>query len=217
MKTLLVIGFPHSGITMLRKVLGRCKGVYEHPVEEHQLTQKIIDKAGKNKAIAIKYPMPVNYWRPEYHGYEKIFIFRNPSFVMSSINRRKAKNDPGHTIEYLESAGDLWLHKRGTPRLRCIRYEDLWARDKTPFKELLYRLGLNFSRDIFDGNNNPGPEPRSDLVDPYRLWQVNQPIHNMNYPEKIELTEQQKEFIVKSEVFNKIYPEGALRCKNTQK
>ena len=98
--------------------------------------------------------------------------------------------------------------------LYTIFYEDLFNNNFEKLRDILDRVGLKYTDDIFNNSNYDNfivdkniPEviPPPTDHDNFRSWQINQPFENMNNPDKINLTEKQKKFIVSNPLINKYF------------
>ena len=80
-KKILLFGFPHSGTSILKTIIGHIDSV-----EEYLLETDTIDNISTNKPFMIcKTPYcKDDYFSDKYKDYIKIFIIRNPLFIFSS-------------------------------------------------------------------------------------------------------------------------------------
>tara|TARA_R100001163_G_scaffold65827_2_gene65335 strand:+ start:5943 stop:6683 length:741 start_codon:yes stop_codon:yes gene_type:complete len=228
MKKIFIFGFPHSGTTILQTIFSHVDSVYSNNDESMKIDAKTIDKFEKTKKsdIVIKYPYYDDSWieSEEYGDYHKIFIMRNPYWLYSSLHRRaqldfgkkpdaynnKHWNDvsrayvisPKHSIENWERVSKKWLEYRNNPvdKVYCIKYEDLFENNYQNLKDILDKIGLEYTDDIFDNTkykNTYKNMRRVNCLHRYehlklRNKQINEPFKNMNLPKKITLTDKQK-------------------------
>lgn len=173
-KSVFVFGFPHSGTTILRTVIGRCRGITE-------VREESIRPPDDDRRYVFKWPAASEDFCCS-GRYDRVFILRNPLCVFSSIFRRFPARElpPGHSIEDWERAAELFLRKRGSS-VMTILYEDLFPSSHSALRTLVGALGLDFHEHILHGCEPTGPAPSPVREhSPYRYWQVSQPFRCMN-------------------------------------
>ena len=85
-------------------------------------------------------------------------------------------------------------------------------------KKILNSIGFLYDDTIFDntlytnisnksGNEIPQEKPDEKKHGHFRKWQINQPISNMNDPQKIVLTEKQRQQILSSQSILIVFPD----------
>ena len=136
----------------------------------------------------------------------KIFIMRNPIWVMSSINKRfNYKPQQDHTLnDYIQTL-ELFKKYKENPidGLHLILYEDIFENNFEKLKEILDLMNLKYSNEIFDNSqyNNIINKDRYVHIptEPYHInqgefrnWQINQKFENNNFPEKIDILGEEK-------------------------
>ena len=219
MKKILIVGFPHSGTSILRHILGKSSNVKEQFTEEYHplLNNYICDKDF--------YLMKIPFFRKEfiskdYDNIIKIFIIRNPLFVMSSINKRFGKDSvpENHKLNSYISTLKLFLDCKNNnyKNTYTIRYEDLFENDYHNLKLLLDKIGLKYNNTIFTNEVDsswgwprekiPKIKPNNKDHSMYRVWNNCQPFVNNNDLSKIDLTDEQKKNILKNKTIKIIYP-----------
>ena len=218
-KKIIVFGFAHSGTTILKSIIGHIDDV-----EEIYPEQKIIKpeqlKTDK-EYIVCKWPqvLPI-FFESSYQDYIKIFIIRDPRWVFSSLNRR---DNPKMLLKYSLRAyyknAKLFHQFRQSsdiPNLYTLKYEDMFENNFSNLKQILDSIGFLYDDTIFDnrlfknicnqkGDYVPKEKPDEKKHGHFRKWQINQPISNMNDPQKIDLSEQQQQ-ILSSQIIHQIYP-----------
>lgn len=173
-KSVFVFGFPHSGTTILRTLIGRCGGIKE-------VVDETTRPPDESQRYVFKWPYAEETFchREEYH---MVFILRNPLFAFSSILRRFPARElpPGHSVEDWERAAELFIRKRGS-RVMTILYEDMFLSSHKLLRTLIQGLGLKFEEHILYGieQTRPAPSPSREHSS-YRYWQVSQAFRCMN-------------------------------------
>lgn len=217
-KPILICGFPHCGTSILKSIIGHIEDVDEIIRETDYIS---VDKLNNSKHKYVLGKTP--YFKDEiltkkYDDYIKIVIIRNPCYVYSSLNKRYNYKIPvnlglgNHYLKFLEKIDYLINKKRDN--LYTIFYEDLFNNNFEKLRDILDRIGLKYTEDIFDNSkyNNfivdkiiPKVLPMRTDHDNFRTYQINQPFKNMNYPNNIDLTENQKNFIVSNPLIKKYF------------
>jgi hypothetical protein len=227
-KKIFIFGFPHSGTTILRTIISHIPKVYT-VIEETFLIDRSIEKVELADYDYVLFKNPVlrrEYFQKSFHDVNKIFIIRNPLFVISSYNsRHKDKiNDyfKKNVVDcYLEMArAYLYYQKNTIPNLYFLRYEDMFNDNFSIIKNILSKIDLEFTEDIFDNkkyknishknqnlSNIPTTKPSDLDHEELRLYQVNQELRNNNDIGKIRLSSCQLERILKNQDVNEIYPD----------
>lgn len=216
MSKIIIFGFPHSGTSILKSIIGHIDDV-EEIIDE----TNIITKNTTKKYILCKYPYTIDdFFSKKYNNYIKIFIIRNPLYVFSSINKRfnyKINPDQQHSIEAYNSMLNKFIYYKNHPiaNLYTIRYEDLFLNNFQELKKIFNKIGFIYTDKIFDntqynnkiinGINKPNYKPPNVEHGLYRTWQINQPFVNNNDPNKIDLLPSQKEKIKKIHNISYIY------------
>ena len=203
---IIICGFPHSGTTILKSIIGHIDEVEEIYKE----TQKINAKTNK-KFILCKSPFTFEkFFKKEYDNYIKIFIIRNPVYIFSSLNKRFNHNIPDHHSFdiYLNTIKLFIKYKNNNHKnIYTIKYENIFNNNFQELKNILNNIGITANDNIFDNSkyiniSHPGVilennKPKNIQHSKYRTWQINQPFKSNNDISKIDLTEQQKQIIMK--------------------
>lgn len=220
MKKIIIFGYPHSGTSILKSIIGHIDNVYEI-VEEAKKIPENLQLEKKYEYVLIKTPLyhPNIFNDSYYDDFIKIFIIRNPLFVFSSINRRNVNNIETHTPKYYSFVLTRFIHYENKPlkNVFTIRYEDLFDSNFQNIKNILNKIGLKYSNTIFDNskytnkikNNVPisNNKPSESNHVSFRQWQINQPFVSNNLLSKIQLTHNQLNEIVNDKNILSVYPE----------
>lgn len=219
-KKIIVFGFAHSGTTILKSIIGHINDVNEiYPeqkiIKPHQL------KTDK-EYILCKWPQVLpDFFKSSYDDYIKIFIIRDPRWVFSSLNRRNnIKMSSKYSLQSYHQNVQFFHQFRDSSKisnLYTIRYEDMFENNFCNLKRILDSIGFSYNDTIFNNRlfknicNQKGDFISEEKPDErnhghFRKWQINQPITNMNYPHKIELSEQQQQEIISNHRIQQVYP-----------
>jgi len=236
---ILVTGFPHTGTSILKSKLGECSNLYEVPFETPFVRPEDIHYSGDKENILIKYPMlPIDiraggiaYTRhpdSRYYEYTIIMVIRNPwnvytgmvkagSNPLNNLKVDSGSNDYYSKVEEYEVSAELFRQARGNnfPNIHAIRYEDFFPNNFEKLRELMDKLNLEYTEEIFTNrtkdyihwpgkeyaNIKDGEDYKSDRY-AYRTWQINQPFQNMNG--HIDIPEELSERLENSEIIKKL-------------
>jgi hypothetical protein len=173
-----VYGFPHSGTTILRKIIGD-----HHLVREHY--NETGDPPSKGTPhVVFKCPILPDLRQKDC---KRVMIIKNPYDIFGSLYQRlgdKYLSTPRHSIQEYEYHVMHFLTTRDVK----IRYEELFEEEKR--MRLFEQLGLSYApiieRETYIGDNwkeVPEAEPTYQTEGSYhalyRTWQINQPFENM--------------------------------------
>ena len=122
---ILICGFPHSGTSILKSILGHIDCVEEIKHEVNYINHRT------NKPYILgKCPFTKEeFFGENFKDYIKIFIIRNPLFIFSSLNKRFEYNIPENTSYnvYLNTIKKfINLKKNVRKNVYTIRYEDMF-------------------------------------------------------------------------------------------
>ena len=202
MKKVIICGFPHCGTTILKSIIGHMPNVKEIIKERKRFLEEDLDSSFD--FVLCKTPWAPNslFHDSHFDDYIKIFIIRNPLWIFSSLNKRcDNPKDNGipedHSVSKYIDTAERWLSFIGT--------NEVFQNDK-------FR---NFSHEHQNSEHIPkslscSKEHKWVNVDHenYRLWQINQPIQNMNTLDKLDyLLPEQISQLQKSQVVMQLYPE----------
>ena len=198
-----VYGFPHSGTTILRKIIG-----------SHS---KIMDWYRETMDVPRNIKMPVVFKMPalpdnRQENCKRIMIMKNPYDIFGSFYLRfgdKYLTYPGRMIKDYETFVEHFLSTDDF----TIKYEEL----KSRLPELFEHLGFEYEgiKRLRGGAgkgyylNTPKRKPKSQEDGPdhayYRLWQINQPFKDMTGQSAKFLPDEGRKLIEKSEIIKKLY------------
>jgi hypothetical protein len=207
---ILIFGFPHSGTTILRKIIGKCNDIYEYKHETWKITDEMKINEKNEKNILIKWPYAAEefMYDEEYKNYKKIFIIRNPYYVFSSLNTRLNYNlGVGHTINYYHGMIKNFLKMENRKDIYRVKYEDLFNDNYKELKNILNYLELNYDETIFEQEKeipNIIPNCVTDH-EKYREYQNMLPLENFNGKTKLNLTEKNLLDLSKIPEIKKLY------------
>ena len=154
---IIIFGFPHTGTTILKSIIGHIDNVYEI-VDETSKIDDNIDYINYNFVLC-KYPYLINENEllTNYSDYIKIFIIRNPLYVFSSLNKRFKYNtlDESHSIDkYIDTVKQFnnLKNTKNIDKLFLIKYEDIFEYNYKNLKYIFNEIGFNYNDDIFDNS-----------------------------------------------------------------
>ena len=214
---ILLFGFPHTGTTIFRNILGHIDDVDEMIYES-----RIAFKATDKPFIVVKYPFTwEKFFEDEYKDYIKIFVVRNPLWVFSSLNKRFSNNIPAdHNMWSYFDALKKFAKYSESPiaNTYLIRYEDMFDDNYAAMRAIFDKIGFTYTDRIFQNaefTNTaqvknaeiPVDEPEHTNHSAYRMYQVNQPFVNNNDMAKLSLNHVQKHTFATHPIVQKIYPE----------
>lgn len=204
---IIIFGFPHCGTTILRSIIGHSTDVYDIINEVQSIKEDVVKLAREQgkKYILCKWPFMINYKAKMYDNYIKIFIIRNPYYVMSSVNRRFKFDVPNcHSFNKYKSSLRQFLDDENMkiPNLYTIRYEDMFDNNFELLREIFDNIGFEYNDTLFDNklhNNYVLKRISTDIKEKpkdhdhgrYRSWQINKDFQNMNTKDKLDLTKDQ--------------------------
>lgn len=195
MNKILIYGFPHTGTSILKKLIGNSPDVYK-VIEETKFIPEI-DNITQNN-ILIKYAggtqLPFDFHETKYGDFKIILVIKNPYDAFASIMKRfnnfKFK---GCTINDWIHYGALFLkfQENPHPRVFTVKYEDFFKDNFLKIKEVFNFLNLDYDEEQIIYNKKPAfiseektiPEKEPNRFGEshvyFRTWQINQPFKNM--------------------------------------
>lgn len=232
MNKIFIMGFPHSGTTVLRCVIGHIDEVEEIIDEADNID--IDDIKCDKKYILYKYAYPKpDFFEESYKNIIKIFIIRNPVYIYSSLNERfNNEIPPSHSLEIYNEIIKRFIYyenNKTDKNIYTIRYEDLFNNNYEKIKNILDNIGIQYTNKIFNNTEykNYSHTKLDQIIDFYnknlsicppevhcevnhkikRNDQVNQPFVSNNNINKINLTKPQKEYILNNKNILYLYPD----------
>lgn len=222
---IIIFGFSHCGTTILKSIIGHIESVYEIIEERFDvIDNKLYNFISNNKNIKfIVQKSPIFreiFLSKEYNDYIKIFIIRNPLYVYSSLNRRTNNNiTKAHDIDKFMKIIEKYDYYLNNPidNLYTIKYEDLFENNYKKFKDILNKIGLEYTDKIFNNHyyenkcsnklySNIEDRPCETDNDLFRLWQINQEFKNLNIKTKINLNSEYLDKIINNKYVLNLYP-----------
>jgi hypothetical protein len=224
-KKIIIFGFPHTGTTILRSIIGHIENVYEIVDEVNYIDNHYTNY----DFVLFKFPYLIdeNELLTKYIDYIKIFIIRNPLYVFSSLNKRfnyEELPEP-HTINcYINTIKqfNIFNKSKTIDNLFLIKYEDIFEDNYKNLIHIFDKIGFNYNKTIFDNSKYtnkvqygqhltiPTICPSNTSHSEYRLFQINNPFKNNNDKNKIDLTESQRKILTTDINILELYPENAL-------
>lgn len=207
MNKILIVGFPHSGTTILRELIGRHTDIFSFKTHEYK---KVPSEYNNKKIPCVKWPyFEEEFLTNKYIEYLKIFIIRDPRFSLSSIFTRFGNlNRNKHTIKDWDRTAKKFLELRDAKDWICIRYEDLFDNNIKIFEEVFNKLEIPYQDikniELEAVTNEDIPDAITQHKE-FRFWQVKQKLKNHNQPHKITLTDNYIKIIADLKTYNVIY------------
>ena len=235
MKKVIICGFPHCGTTILKSIIGHMPNVKEIIKERKRFLEEDLDSSFD--FVLCKTPWAPNslFHDSHFDDYIKIFIIRNPLWIFSSLNKRcDNPKDNGipedHSVSKYIDTAERWLSFIGSKRedIFLLKYENMFANDFAVLRQIFDQIGFTYTNEVFQNDKfrnfshehqNSEHIPKSLSCskehkwvnvdhENYRLWQINQPIQNMNTLDKLDyLLPEQISQLQKSQVVMQLYPE----------
>jgi len=191
MNKILVYGFPHTGTSILKKLIGNSSDVHEIPEEVHYAP--MIRNSQRNNVV-IKYaggkPMPMNFHVTRYKDYKIVLCIKNPYDAFGSLFSRFGHfNFEGCTVNDWIHYGNLFMYFRDNPHSRVftIKYEEFFENEFKKIEEMFKFLNLKYSKETIIYSTRPSfitknpfipkdkPSRFGDSHGAFRNWQMNQP------------------------------------------
>lgn len=188
---ILIAGFPHSGTSILRKLVGNHPDVHDHFASEtrrytrdDRLLRRVIPRRyGGKRHVVFKWPF--HDVEGATNAHRVIYIVRSPFDAFGSLWQRFGGELPAdHSPAAWQSYARFLLQRPSSERHCFVRYEDLFRDDYQAIRSLMTWLGLDWHEDIvrtesryapirFAGDRPHGEPERSDHA-AFRAWQTSQ-------------------------------------------
>jgi len=180
---LLILAHPHSGSSLLKSMMGKCKNAKEIITETQYIHNSELEKG---KIVVGKTPL----YTPELNlkhleGHQLLLLIRNPCYALQSLRWRfrgglqiPSDHNIFFTIEYWEWLLTEYINWEGEK----ICYQNIF--DRQMMRLLFEKCGLEFDEENTYGDyerkisNTDIPKKmplRSDHLN-FRMWQINQHI-----------------------------------------
>jgi hypothetical protein len=175
---IIILGFPHSGTTILRAKMGDCKNAIEI-CKEIDYVDAVLAQNHKDYQIIAK-SINTNH-HPFYSGYfddkntkllasenkythdcHIVLMTKNPYEVFGSISKRltpeevsQANPEESHSFESYENFSKLWLEFRDghDEQVHCIKYEEMFDNNFEALKKTFTKISLEYDDKVFEGDN----------------------------------------------------------------
>jgi hypothetical protein len=205
-KKILITGFPHSGTTILRAIVGKCESVYDNHIEFEDPSN--YNPNSPYKFYVWKHPFLPAIIRNDGYSIKDtsylsdtiiIHIIRNPWNTFTSLYKRQISfgefsifdNRNGHSLQYWENSAHRFLENEENfyKDVYTIKYEDMFLNNFQKLKNIFDSIGLEYSDETFVSNkvlkHNHSEyienyNQTGEIGELYRMWQINQPFQNMN-------------------------------------
>jgi len=169
---IMILGFPHSGTTILRAKMGDCQNAMEVTNEIFYIDPVL---AANHKDLKVIGKSVTPTLQPCYRGsfnekniqtpygddkfcfdVNTVLLIKNPYQIFSSINKRfggTIPEDKTFSFDYYEKFARLWLKYRNEneKRVTSLKYEEMFNNDFKVLRNLFNKLGLVYDADIFTG------------------------------------------------------------------
>lgn len=215
---ILICGFPNSGTTLLRHIIGSIDSVYEiegeymmasPPIYNEHVISKSTEEFAGSKHILVKCPwLYPEFFTKEFEDYIKIFIIRNPYYVFSSINKRFNYNvAENHNVpRCLKTIQQFMDYQGKLNNFYFIKYEEMFKDNFFWLRTILNSMKLQYTDDIFINKEIPLEKPLEDnqYLIKYRKWQINQPYIYADIDRPVYLTQEQLNILDNSPILKQI-------------
>jgi hypothetical protein len=215
---IVVMGFPHCGTTILRKLIGNSPEV--HDIQHETTHMPNIDVTEENAIIKFTCA-DIDSSLGSYTDFKVVAIIKSPFDVFGSMNRRfNDQNPENHTILDWDKYAKSFIKYTEKPvdNVHTVRYEDLFTNSYEQVQNIYKFLGLQFNEDIITTKRDVYISPTCvdiPLEQPqgytegvqhgqYRTWQTNQPFKNKTGESRKYLSDEQEEIISSLETTKKL-------------
>ncbi|HMF85750.1 MAG TPA: hypothetical protein VK598_05305 [Nitrospiraceae bacterium] len=217
MTRILVSGFPHTGTTIVRKVIGNHPSVYEVCRECSRVPEEAVRNGSGQKATHIVFKQPiyargigVNDLRNFQAFAEKlVLIIRNPFDTMGSIYRRfggtSAIEASGHDLAAYLRYCEFFREIRGCRNVVHLIYEELFAPPMRDWERLFGEVGLAWDERVLRNSRTAVMRDGKNPHVQYRQNQINQPLADRTGHSKRWCPDGLKDKILGSESVRAIY------------
>jgi len=199
---ILVTGVPHSGTSILRKLIGNHPDVWD--VSTECICIRSRPKGFTNeKAFVCKVTTVYKTW-PE--GYLIVGVYRDIHDILLGMEERGLDTTyEEFRREYIKQNTRLLEHAATKDNVIVVRYESLFDSEHTVLKRVFGFCGLSFFPEIVTENHlrkaliNRGEiqdeEPPRTSHEDFRTWQINSPFKQCGGRWKTEMSQELKDKI----------------------
>jgi len=208
-----VTGHQHSGTTILRKIIGNHKQVYEYYDEKpFDKILSLFKTENKGEFVVGKYPDLLDTELEsisrtiDLTNLKIICILKDPRQVLVSIRKRNPNIAVSDFLKRWERIAQNCIELSEKDN-RCIllKYEDLFGQEFLKIKETFRWLGLEYDHNIIDSNHKivskinfkhdvPDQMPPRHQQEAFRTYQINQPFVQHTWDFGSELTQQELKY-----------------------
>ena len=190
---ILIAGFPHSGTSILRKIIGNHPRILDYHEREivsyressrlARLARMLTGRYRGKENIVFKWPFHDVEHRT--NADRMIYIIRNPFDVFGSLRLRFGDVLPdNHRPDAWQAYARYFLDKPVSDRHFKIRYEDLFARNFNVLQQAMAWMGLDWRDEMLETESRYAPiqyygglprqEPPRIEHGAFRAWQTAQ-------------------------------------------
>jgi len=231
MQRIIVSGFPHSGTTILRKLIGNHPAVYDYSVKERRIYNdefiQTLPISPSHTHIVIKTPF---YVPPTDPTIKYVYIIKNPLDVFGSLKLRfDPPIDAFGTLEDIQQTDEKkiswkkWLvyakqfiqFQQNTPKnVFIVEYKSLFPNKYAKIKEMIAWLNLKWDPCIIETDNKQTImhgaaamqcEPTRNHHTDFRNWQNNQKFTDMSGKSRQSLSARAINIIQRHYLFKELF------------
>jgi len=180
MRQMAIMGFPHSGTSILKRIIGNAPGVFEFPYETNAITAEIMAAAAAQSKTAvvvkdINFPWMESYFIPDdrptiitefkefltnHPNCRFVMVNKNPYDIFGSLNKRfgipanAGDHPPGHSFREWETWAEVFTFFDVNPptNLFTIRYEDFFTNGHARLRDLCGFLQMTFTDELLNSD-----------------------------------------------------------------
>jgi hypothetical protein len=219
---ILVTGFPHSGTSILRKLIGNRGDVHDLPFEKRDIDEQELAEATKNVSthVVVKFPLIPENLMTDFDDW-LVVAMKHPCDVFGSMSARFATDDTTesrvrHSVQDWGIFADQWfrLSRKRPKGYIAVKYEDLFDQNFKTLRSVFAELELSFDESIVSSDRSdriveesvdtPREEPARLEGKQHRLfrhWQINQPFENQTNKSRAYLSEEPRSEIDRLRIF----------------
>ena len=223
MKNIFVLGYPHSGTSIVRHLIGSHPDVGE-PIRE-ALPSWVEPDEFPDKEFVVTKSAPAD---PKFLplGDVNVLVIRDPRDSLASLRLRGPESRAfagdlerwcAWALEWKREANRVppgrFPYRRRGGNVVPVKYEDLFVPGN--LAHLIRLVGLPECPDLLDHmretktpinfNHVPTDEPPRGRHEAFRSWQINQPFENMSGQNRGALSKEEISLIGKTKAFQAVY------------